>query len=71
METVYLSQLLGSSEGIKEDCLVSSVVVDSRLAKENSIFLAVKGERVNGENYAKAAVEKGACFVLTENEIED
>ncbi|MEG0091213.1 MAG: UDP-N-acetylmuramoyl-tripeptide--D-alanyl-D-alanine ligase, partial [Oscillospiraceae bacterium] len=66
-----MSQLLGSSEGIKEDCLVSSVVVDSRLAKENSIFLAVKGERVNGENYAKAAVEKGACFVLTENEIED
>ncbi|MEG2082591.1 MAG: UDP-N-acetylmuramoyl-tripeptide--D-alanyl-D-alanine ligase [Oscillospiraceae bacterium] len=71
METVYLSQLLGSSEEVKEDCLVSSIVVDSRLAKKNSIFLAVKGERVNGENYAKAAIEKGACFVLTENEIED
>lgn len=71
METVYLSQLLKNIADVKTDCVVSSVVVDSRLAEKSSIFLAIKGDRVNGEAYAKTAVENGACFVLTENPISD
>ena len=71
MEKVYLSQLLKSITTPKNDCIVSSVEVDSRKIQKNSVFLAIKGERVNGENYAKSAIEKGACFVITENYIED
>lgn len=71
MEKVFLSQLLKGICTPCQDCVVSSVEVDSRNIKENSIFLAIKGERVNGQDYAKAALEKGACFVLTEDYIED
>lgn len=71
MECVYLSQIAKGLAEIKDDCIVSSVVVDSRQVQKNSIFLAIQGERVNGEEYAKQAVENGACFVITENLISD
>ena len=71
MEKVYLSQLLKDVAIPMEDVVVSSVVVDSRKAEENSVFLAIRGERVNGEDYAVMAIEKGACYVLTENMIDD
>lgn len=71
MEQVYLSQLLKNITKPENDCIVSSVAVDSRKVEKNSIFLAIKGERVNGEDYAAKAVEAGACFVLAENHIAD
>jgi len=71
MEQVYLSQLLKDITVPQNDCIVSGVVVDSRKVEHNSVFLAIKGERVNGEDYAAKAVEAGACFVLTENYIAD
>ena len=71
MEKVYLSQLLKGVAIPIEDCLVSSVVVDSRKVEKDSVFLAIRGERVNGEDYAAKAIEAGACYVLTEHIIED
>ena len=71
MEQVYLSQLLKNITQPENDCVVSSVVVDSRKVEKNSVFLAIKGEKVNGEDYAAKAVKAGACFVLTENYIAD
>ncbi len=71
MEKVYLSQLLKDVAIPMEDVVVSSVVVDSRQVQENSVFLAIRGERVNGEDYAAKAIENGACYVLTENMIDD
>ncbi|MBQ5783028.1 MAG: UDP-N-acetylmuramoyl-tripeptide--D-alanyl-D-alanine ligase [Oscillospiraceae bacterium] len=71
MEKVYLSQLLKGMATPQEDCIVSSVVVDSRKVEKDSVFLAIRGERVNGEDYGAMAIEKGACFVLTENFIEN
>ena len=71
MEKVYLSQLLDNIAPVKNDCVVSSVEVDSRKVQKNSIFLAIKGERVNGEDYAAGAVAAGACFVLAENHIDN
>ena len=71
MEKVYLSQLLKDVAIPMEDLVVSSVVVDSRKVEKDSVFLAIRGERVNGEDYAAKAIESGACYVLTENMIED
>ena len=59
MEKVYLSQLLKNITVPQNDTVVSSVVVDSRKVEKDSIFLAIKGERVNGEDYAAKAVESG------------
>ena len=71
MEKVYLSQLLKDVAIPMEDVVVSSVVVDSRKVEKDSVFLAIRGERVNGEDYAAMAIEKGACYVLTENMIDN
>ena len=71
MEPILLSRLLQGIATPENDCTVSAIVTDSRRATENSVFLAIRGERVNGENYAASAVEKGACFVITENHIDN
>ena len=48
------------------------VVVDSRLIKEGGIFVATKGERVDGHSFICQVMEKGAlaaiCEVAPENE---
>ena len=71
MDSILLSQLVKGFAEPENDCYIDLVTSDSRNVKENSVFLAIRGERVNGENYAKSAIEKGARFVITENLIED
>ena len=67
MEAILLSQLMNGIGQVSKDCTVSSVVFDSRKVEENSVFLAIKGEKANGEDFAQQCIEKGACMVLTEN----
>ncbi|MDX6743075.1 UDP-N-acetylmuramoyl-tripeptide--D-alanyl-D-alanine ligase [Actinocorallia sp. A-T 12471] len=40
------------------------VVIDSRLAEPGALFVALPGERVDGHDFASAAVERGAAAVL-------
>ncbi len=44
--------------------LVRSVVIDSRQAGPGAMFAALPGERVDGHDFAAAAIEKGAVAVL-------
>lgn len=46
--------------------VVQGVVVDSRLIKQDDLFIATKGERVDGHNYIKDAFIKGALAVICE-----
>ncbi len=71
MREILLSRLVNGLATPKNDCYISDVTSDSRSAGENSVFLAIRGERVNGEKYAASAIEKGAKFVITENFIDD
>ena len=43
---------------------VTSVSIDSRVIKKNSLFVAIKGERFDGHNFVKDAVKKGASAVV-------
>jgi UDP-N-acetylmuramoyl-tripeptide--D-alanyl-D-alanine ligase len=45
---------------------ISSVERDSRQIKQNSLFLAIKGERVDGHDYIDAAISSGSGCVLCE-----
>ncbi len=48
-----------------EDVVVGpDVVIDNREATDGSIFVAIPGNRVDGHDYASAAVEAGAVAVL-------
>ena len=39
--------------------------IDSRKVEEGSFFVALPGERVDGNTYAKEAIENGARFAIT------
>lgn len=54
-------------EGVKK---ATHAVIDSRMATEGSIFVAIKGERTDGHLYITSAAEKGAAAVIVENEPE-
>ncbi len=69
MENILLSKLTSGFFVPKEDVYINNVTSDSREARENSVFLAIQGERVNGEDYAKAAIEKGVQLVISQNDI--
>lgn len=45
---------------------VKGVVMDSRLVKKDYLFIASKGERVDGHDYIKEAFKKGALAVVCE-----
>ena len=45
-----------------------SVVIDTRKIETNSFFIAIKGERFDANTFAKEALEKGASFVLIDNQ---
>ena len=46
------------------DLEINSVVQDSRKAKPGSLFIAVKGAEIDGYNYIKDAVSRGALAVM-------
>ncbi len=54
-----------------ETALISSITLDSRRVEQGSLFVAIKGERVDGHSYIQMAMEKGALCAISENEVED
>ena len=44
----------------------SGVVIDSRRVEENDIFIAARGERVDGHSFIPAVFEKKALAVICE-----
>lgn len=46
---------------------VSSIAYDSRRVKEGSVFVALKGENVNGSQFVDAAIAAGASAIVTES----
>lgn len=57
------------SEGIaqsSQNLVIDNVVIDSRQAKSGSLFVALKGEHVDGHNYVDVACQQGASAALVE-----
>lgn len=51
------------------DAEVGKVTCDSRAVAPDAIFVAVKGERYDGHDYASQAVSQGAVAVITERDL--
>ena len=49
---------------------ISSVSIDSRSISENTLFVALKGEKSDGHDYIEKAFENGAKAVLCERKID-
>lgn len=69
-----LKNILSGLEGLKVkgdlDIDISSIESDSRNVKENGLFVAIKGFDVDGHDYIKAAIEKGATAVIASVDID-
>lgn len=48
---------------------ISSFSNDTRTIQNGDMYLAIKGDRVNGNNYIENAFEKGAIGCITDEEI--
>jgi UDP-N-acetylmuramoyl-tripeptide--D-alanyl-D-alanine ligase len=58
---------VGAVPGVHAGATVTGpVVIDSREARAGALFVAVRGERVDGHDFATAAVAAGAAGVLAE-----
>jgi UDP-N-acetylmuramoyl-tripeptide--D-alanyl-D-alanine ligase len=53
-----------------EELTVTSVVTDSREVRDGCVFVAIKGERVDGHDFAAGALRDGAAVVVAERLIE-
>jgi UDP-N-acetylmuramoyl-tripeptide--D-alanyl-D-alanine ligase len=45
-----------------------SVSIDTRKIETNSLFVAIKGDRFDANTFAKEALDKGASYVIIDNE---
>ena len=52
------------------DIEVSNITFDSRRVQEGSLFVAQRGEHVDGHNYIASAIEKGAVAIICEERVE-
>lgn len=59
--------IVGNNADI-ENKKVKQVVIDSRLVENDFVFIATKGERVDGHSFIDAVFEKGALGVICEKE---
>ena len=77
-QSTLLAQLLAALNGqvaILErhgalDRSVTSVTDDSRAVSSGSLFIAVKGERVDGHRYVAQAIEAGAAAIVAQESVE-
>src|SRR3954465_5707973 len=52
------------------DRVVESIAYDSRRVQRNGLFVALRGEKVDGHQVIEQAVEKGATVIVTEDEVQ-
>ena len=65
METVVnINHQLNSLIDCEYDDIVSDISLDSRKISKGSMFVALQGEKTNGENFIDQAIALGANFVL-------
>ena len=69
-----LKKILVGLEGIKAkgdlDIDITSIENDSRKIKKGSLFVAIRGFDVDGNDYIKDAIKKGAVAIMTDPEID-
>ena len=52
---------------IKFNALIKSISTDTRLLKKNSLFIAIKGENFDGNDFVDEALSKGSNIIIADN----
>ena len=56
------------TKGMNQDVIVSEVSTDTRNFPMGALFVALRGDNFDGHNFAKQALEMGACAVVVEDD---
>lgn len=69
---LWTSTTASAATGAKRlgDWRVDGIQIDSRAVNSNDLFVAIVGDRLDGHDYAKSALEKGAVAVMAHREID-
>ena len=54
---------------VKKNINIKSISTDTRSIKKGALFIAIKGDVFNGNDYVEIAISKDACLVITDNKI--
>ena len=65
--TTKYSSPTNSPEAIITKNSISSIVNDSRKVVPGSVFVAIKGKNLDGNNYIDTAISKGASVIITDS----
>ena len=67
MENLTVKELVISTKGKlvlgDENNFVNDIIIDSRKANENNVFVAIVGENLDGHNFIQSAYDQG-CRTL-------
>lgn len=75
MKNMTLSNLAKACNGVyvgpkkKEETEINAIAIDSRQIGVGDLFVATKGERVDGHSFIKQCMEKGALGVVSEKDL--
>lgn len=64
-----ISEFIGG-KFIGTDCYIDKITTDSRVVDGKSMFVAIKGEKADGNDYAADFLNKGGICAVVEKEIE-
>lgn len=53
-----------------QDIDIQSIEVDHRDVSEGDMFICIKGHTVDGHDFAEGAIERGACAIISEKELD-
>lgn len=77
MENMTLEKIAQVCQGTyygpeeKKQSCVSMIVIDSRQVEKDSLFVAIKGERVDGNRFVSGAYDQGALCCLSQEKPKD
>lgn len=76
-EKITVSELIDAVNGkpqgmrnLNSSFYADDIFSDTRTAKKNGVFIAIKGEHFDGHDFAAQAVRNGAAFAITEHTVE-
>jgi UDP-N-acetylmuramoyl-tripeptide--D-alanyl-D-alanine ligase len=69
LTTADILEALTANRPMHGSLIISEAVIDSRLAFPASMFVAMRGERVDGHDYVADAFRRGARLALIQHEI--
>jgi UDP-N-acetylmuramoyl-tripeptide--D-alanyl-D-alanine ligase len=59
-----IAEFTGASGDFPPEVIPAGYSIDSRTIKEGELFIAVKGERLDGHDFVEAALKAGACAAI-------